>query len=286
MQGIAFPPALTKSRKLRTYPVYAIAKLLMLLACLTPGAVRAQSETLTGSTFSVCDDADEWPPYSYWQRIDGKKSTQLTGYAVDVLKTIFARHGINYQLRLLPWARCLAELKLGTHYQMALNLSYSAERDKDYLLTRPYYSTTNYYYYSRKQHRQGLNIGSVADLKRYTVCGIHGYNYTTYGLAPSEINQRAKDIPQLITMLHLGRCDLFVEKQEILVGFGALGQPYLDDPELGREPIRGMQPTPFHMAISRAAPQAQAMKEILDRELLQMESSGQLKNLWEKAIRP
>lgn len=270
----------------RPHFMYAWGALALLLTGLAPGAVQAQTETFKGSTLSVCDDADEWPPYSYWQRVNGKKTEQLAGYAVEVLKTIFTQNGLHYNLRLLPWARCLAELKLGVNYQMALNLSYSEERDRSYLLTRPYYSTTNYYYYSRKQHPQGLNIAGVADLKRYTVCGIHGYNYTTYGLAPSEINQRAKNIPALITMLHLGRCDLFVEKHEILVGFGAIGEPFLEDPELGRDMIRGMPFTPFHMAVSRAMPQAQAIKEMLDRELLQMESSGQLKNLWEQAIRP
>lgn len=283
MQAIAITTAFAKYFLCARH---ALTTLVILLAGLASGPVQAQIEALKGSTLAVCDDADEWPPYSYWQRINGKKTEQVAGYAVEVLKTIFAHNGLHYNIRLLPWARCLAELKLGTNYQLALNLSYSEERDKSYLLTRPYYSTTNYYYYSRKHHPQGLNISSVADLKRYTVCGIHGYNYTTYGLEPSEINQRAKNIPNLITMLHLGRCDLFVEKHEILMGFGAIGEPYLKDPELGREMIRGMPPTPFHMAVSRALPQAQALKEMLDHELMQMESSGQLKSLWEKAIRP
>lgn len=290
METIAIASATARNRRTFWLPRIffrgMLGTLTILLVALTAGPAQAQTETLRGSTLSVCDDGDEWPPYSYWQRVNGKKTEQITGFAVDVLKTIFSRNGLHYSIRLLPWARCLAELKLGTNYQMALNLSYSEERDKSYLLTRPYYSTTNYYYFSRKHHPQGLSIGGVADLKRYKVCGIHGYNYTTYGLSPSEINQRAKNIPSLILMLHLGRCDLFVEKHEILLGFGAIGEAFLEDPELGRDMIRGMQPTPFHMAVSRALPQSQAIKEMLDRELLQMESSGQLKNLWEKSIGP
>lgn len=41
-------------------------------------------------------------------------------------------------------------------------------------------TTHNYYYYSRRHHLKGLKLNSLADLHRYRVCGIHGYNYLNY----------------------------------------------------------------------------------------------------------
>ncbi len=262
----------------------ATCLLALALALFFIGDVNAQTTPFQGTTVSVCDDGDEWPPYSYWQRENGKKTDKVIGFSVEVIGTIFARNNIRFNIKLLPWARCLAELEQGISQQMALNLSYSIARDQNYLLTRPYYFTTNYYYFSRKFHPEGLQIASVADLKHYSVCGIHGYNYETYGLKPSEIDQRSKNIPSLINMLQLGRCDVFVEKKEILLGFSAIGEPYLDDPDLGRSPVPGMLSTPFHMAVSRAMPQALALKEMLDREIAQMEASGELHTLWKKTI--
>jgi polar amino acid transport system substrate-binding protein len=280
---ILTPPGSRRATR-KTWLNAFFTTLILASALLLMHDVNAQAESFRGTAVSVCDDGDEWPPYSYWQRENGKKSDKVVGFSVDVLNTIFARHNIRYNVKLLPWARCLAELEQGISRQMALKLSYSEARDQNYLLTRPYYSTTNYYYFSRKAHPKGLSISNIADLKHYEVCGIHGYNYETYGLKPSEIDQRSKDTPALLTMLRLGRCDVFVEKQEILLGFSAIGEPYLDDPDLGRNPIPGMSPTAFHMAVSRAMPQALELRETLDREISQIEASGQMRALWKKAI--
>lgn len=245
---------------------------------------RAQS---SGSDFkkltlAICEDQDEWPPYSWLERKNGQKTDKVVGYAMDVIDSIFARHGIQYKISLIPWSRCLAELRQGQQYQMALNLSWSEERANTYLLSRAYYSTTNYYYYSRKKYPNGLPINSVADLKQYPACGILGYNYTTYGFKPGEIDQSAKSFESLIAKLHLGRCALFLEKNEVMAGFGAIGKPYLDDENLGRAPVPGMVPTPFHLGISRAMPQGLALQALLDREIGLMEESGQLQALWKK----
>ena len=256
--------------------------LLAQLACLLLAtSSHAETATLLGKV-AICEDGSEWPPYTYFERRDGKKTERIIGFAVDVIQDIFSRNGLLYSLELIPWARCQAEVKLGKNYQMALNLSYSEERNRNYLLTRPYYQTTNYYFYSRRQYPNGLAIHSVADLKSYAVCGLLGYNYTGYGLKAGEVDQQARDFPAVIAKLHNRRCDLFVEKLEIMTGFLAIGEPFLQDKDLGRAAIPGMEHAPFHMAISPAMPQAMALRKLLDEELLKMESSGKLKALWQK----
>jgi polar amino acid transport system substrate-binding protein len=199
-------------------------------------------------TIAICDDENEWPPYSYYQRIDGVKTSHLVGFAVDVVHYIFSRHDVNYTIDLIPWSRCMAVASLGKEYGMVLNLSYNAERKRRFLLSRPYYATTSYYYYSRRNYPKGLAIHALADLKKYRVCGIQGYNYEGYGMASGEVDQGARSFPALISKVKLGRCSLFVEKNEIMNGYAVIGKNYLADPDIGRAPIPGVKPDFFILA--------------------------------------
>lgn len=234
-------------------------------------------------TVAICDDENEWPPYSYYQRTDGKKTPQLAGFAVDVVHYIFSRHDIRYTIDLIPWTRCMAVASLGKEYAMVLNLSYNAERKRRFLLSRPYYATTSYYYYSRRNYPNGLAIRGLADLKKYRVCGVQGYNYEGYGMAAGEVDQGARSFSALISKVKLGRCSLFVEKNEIMNGYAAIGKDYLADPDIRRAPIPGMQPDLFYLGISRRAPQAGQLRALIDAELQHMEASGKLDELMKKA---
>lgn len=237
----------------------------------------------SGMSVAICDDENEWPPYSYYQRVDGKKTANVVGFAVDVIHEIFNRHGIEYSIDLIPWSRCLAVSTLGKDYAMVFNLSYNAERARSFLLSRPYYATTSYYYYSRRNHPRGLAINSVADLKKYRVCGVQGYNYDGYGLPAGQVDQGARSFTALISKVKLGRCALFLEKDEIMTGYAAIGMNYLADPDIGKAPIPGMKPDLFYFGVSKRYAHAEEVHAVIDEELLHMESNGRLAELWRKA---
>ncbi len=234
---------------------------------------------------SICEDENEWPPYSYFLRVNGSKSQKLVGYAIDVIDEIFTRHQITYRIEMIPWARCLAVAALGKQYQMVLNLSFSAERMRTMLYSRPYYSTTVYYYYSRRHHPDGLAIKGPADLRNYRLCGVRGYNYVGYGIDAGAVDQGAGDFTALIAKTHLGRCDLFLEKNEIMTGYAAIGLDYLADPDVGRVPMPGMKASFFHFGVTRKFPEAEALRALIDQELVKMEDSGRLLEIWARASR-
>lgn len=234
-------------------------------------------------TVAICDDENEWPPYSYFKRVGGKKTDALTGYAVAVTGEIFARHGVSHKIDMIPWARCLAVSAMGKQYAMALNLSYNPEREKAFLFSRPYYATTAYYYYSRRNHPRGLQIGAPADIRKYRVCGVQGYNYDGYGLKPGEVDQGAKDFPALISKVQLGRCALFLEKDEVMTAYAAIGKNYLADPDVGKAPIPNMKPNLFYFGISRNFERAHELRALIDESLLHMDGNGRLSELWRKA---
>jgi polar amino acid transport system substrate-binding protein len=231
----------------------------------------------------ICDDENEWPPASYLVRKDGIKTTSLAGYAIDVLDEIFEKRRVKYSIELIPWPRCMAVATMGEKYQMVVNFSYNADRIAHFYYTRAFYTTTTFYYYSRKSFPDGLPIRAPADLKKFRVCGVQGFNYAGYGFGPRDVDQGTKDFPSLIAKIKLGRCDLFVEKDEIMVGFGKIGKNYLADPELAKAAVPGMKPTRFYFGISRNFARGNELRQLLDDELLMMEESGRLAELWKKA---
>ncbi len=234
-------------------------------------------------SIAICEDENEWPPYSYFQRKQGKPTRQVVGYAVDVIDEIFKRHQIAYHIDMIPWNRCMAVAALGKEYQLVFNLSYNPERLKTFLFSRAYYATTTYYFYSRRNNPTGLAIKAPGDVKKYRICGVRGYNYTGYGLAPGDVDQGSGDFTALVAKLQLGRCALFLEKKEIMAGYAAIGRDYLADPDIASAPVPGVRPSLFYYGVSRNYALAPALMRIIDDELLTMESSGRLHELWAKA---
>ncbi|MDC8760545.1 transporter substrate-binding domain-containing protein [Janthinobacterium sp. hw3] len=253
---------------------------------LAPGmlaALPAQAQTpaaLVGGTIGICDDAAEWPPYIYYRREAGGKTAEVRGNSLDVVAAIFARHGIRHTIRLLPWKRCLQELASGTQYQMLLSASSNPERLAAYHLSLPYYQTHYHYFYSRRTHPNGLDVRRQADLNRYTLGGIYGYAYSLLGEVNKEAMTRTGNYVSLVKMLHLGRIEVFAEDIEVIEGMSRLGAyDFANDPELGHAPLPGVSANAFHMMFTKASPVGAALKELIDRELLLMEKSGQLQKL-------
>lgn len=235
---------------------------------------------LSLKTVEVCDDAAEWPPFTYFDRLpDGKATSRVMGYSVDVLNRILGPIGIQVRVQLLPWVRCLREVDAGTQFQVALNASMSEERKKRFWLTQPYYETTHAYFYSRKAFPTGLHLRSVADLKRYHVCGVHGYNYSAYGLRDDEVDRGALDFTRVIAKLHVKRCEVGLEKLEPVAGLRRLGHDALADPDLGWAEFPGLPKGEFHMMVSRQHPQGEALRDALDQGIKTLRESGQLQEL-------
>ncbi len=65
--------------------------------------------------------------------------------------------------------------------------------------------------------------------------------------------------------------------------FVLIGKDLLSDPDIGKAPIPFVPRGQFHFGVSRQFPQAAALKQLIDDELVQMEASGRLRAIWNKA---
>ncbi|MDT9001639.1 transporter substrate-binding domain-containing protein [Paucibacter sp. APW11] len=228
----------------------------------------------------VCDDANEWPPFSYYERIGGQPGKRLQGFSVELLQTIFQRHQIRHTIELLPWKRCLQEVREGQRFQMLMSATVNAERRRDYLLSEPYYTTLAHYFYLKSRFPQGLQLSSSAELGRYVLGGIRGYAYPRVPAELRERMQRTGSYPALFGMLRLGRVDLLVEGLEPMLGLAKTGVLQLqDDPDLAWAPLPGATPEPFYMLFTAQQPAGTALQALVNDELRQMQHSGELQKL-------
>ncbi|MEH6651773.1 MAG: transporter substrate-binding domain-containing protein [Motiliproteus sp.] len=224
---------------------------------------------------SFCADDAQWPPFSY-RNTDGA----MDGFTVALLKQAFARLPIEVKIEQLPWKRCMAATDSGRNFQVAIDASASPQRQQTYLLSLPYYQLSPYFFYSRKQFPDGIDIKHGHELTDFgTVCGLAGYNYSNFGLDSSEIDQSARDFYAVSEMTHRGRCGLFIGRYEIVAGMVRIGPDLLADPELAYAPIPDAQSEPFHMLISRHSEQPEQLKQLLDNIIQSMEKSGELEQI-------
>ncbi|MCP5160199.1 MAG: transporter substrate-binding domain-containing protein [Hahellaceae bacterium] len=224
------------------------------------------------ASLQVCDDAGEWPPFVYLERMDGQKTSKVAGLSVSLIHQIADPLGIQLNIELLPWKRCLQGVKDGK-YHMLLNATVNDERREEYLISNQHSQTTPYYFYINGKV-VSQKLARRADLGLYRVGGIHGYNYSYYGLEAKDVqSQGIYNYGKLIHRLQAGEFDLFVENYEILAGFSALGENYLETKGLAYAPIPEMSSTGIHMMFTKS-PVGEELKHLVDEGLTRLQNDG------------
>lgn len=250
------------------------------------GLLLAASAAHADDIVLACDDVGEWPPYTYYRRVQGQRTQELTGFTVELVRGIAARRGWTVQFELLPWKRCLEDVRAGTQ-AIALSAIATPERQRDYLMSLPIYETQLMYLWSKQRHPAGFKVVQRADLHSLRVGGIQGYSYGQLDARESASLTRARSYDSLVQMLHLDRLDIVLVSEAVLLGHAALGNaPWLDDAALGRAPVGGRPPSPFHLLFSRQDPRGAQLHQAFDEEIARMTRNGELAKLRQSYVAP
>ncbi len=211
----------------------------------------------------ACGGDNQWPPSSY--RLPG--SSVVQGYSPDVLRAALADR-VGVEVRLMPFARCLAAAEQGRQVQLVMAASYSPERAQRFLFTRSYLQL---------QPVQLTLTAPLAAATRLPWCGLNGFNYRAFGLSPAQVDAGSANYPDLLRKLQAGHCRGFVEYREVWQGLQKLGVAVAaGNPLLVMKPLPDSSPVRVHFMISRQMAGAERLREQLDRALLRLEASGQL----------
>lgn len=241
---------------------------------------------LAGQAIRVCDDANEWPPYAYFERVQGQPSAHVTGFTVELLRRIAARQGWRLQIDMLPWKRCLEAVRSGEAL-LLLNAIRTPERERDYWLSTPIYETRLLYLWSKRQRPEGLTLRTQAELAPLRIGGVQGYSYSQLDLIPESRLVRAPNYRSLLQMLHLGRVDVALVNEGVMLGHAALGNAaFSGDTELGIGALEDRAPSRFYMMATRARPEGQALMGAINQELEAMARQGELAKLREGFLQP
>jgi len=249
---------------------------LLFVILLGLGATSARAATVL-----ACADQAEMPPFVFAERDNGQKTNRMTGASVDLLREIGQRHGWDLHVQLLPWARCVAMVSSGGA-QIAINLNEADAKANGILLSVPYFTIHNVYFYSRRARPQGIVLKHLDELRQFNLCGLGGHHFEAFGIASINVDRGTTlGYEQLITKLHLGRCDLFIDSRETMAGQYLINpklRSLMVDGTLVSQPLPGKPTRDLYFGVT---PNESAIQQQLNMGLEQLAKEKKLDTLLE-----
>lgn len=237
---------------------------------------------LAAPPVQIClGDSNEWPPYTYWQRVDGEVDrNRLTGSASTLVLTALQRQGLTYDVHYMPWTRVqqeLADFAERGRCELTWDASYNAERAAYAHYSAQLYETRLGLFYSAQRFADVPLPALLQNLQPYRVCGVIGYNYQPFGVG--EPIKRFPSVQQNLDMLQRQRCDFFPSEIEPLYGGLALGI-YQGHEQLRHVPLVATKA--FFLLVSKGSPRGESLVREFDRQLEQLQASGEAQQIFQR----
>ncbi|MEH6347459.1 MAG: transporter substrate-binding domain-containing protein [Bermanella sp.] len=256
---------------------FCLATLLVLLSW---------SNSVLSRDLQICNDQAEWPPYTYYVREAGvANKSQLTGATKDLLDSIFKDSGINFSIKLLPWKRCLTEVSDGHTYEVFADASSNQERLNLYHRSHAIYKTTEGLFFSKKRFPNGLKLSSAADINQYKLCGLMGYNYTSFfeSGVKKDVDLGVNHASKALLKLEKGRCHVFLSIIEPVLGAVAINQ-YSLGPDIDHISLPGAKGTIFYLWVSKNSPRAEELLGVINSAIDKLYSNGEADKIFKKYL--
>ncbi len=237
---------------------------------------------------NICDDATEYPPYSFYERVDGAVNKEkITGITIDILDEMTRLSGLQFKVSFLPWKRCLSEVaRFGERgeFEVFINGTFRESRAEKYYLTAPVFFTKSGFWYSRKQFPKGLRISTYSELKKFTICGLLGYNYEIYGFPDNKgVYTKFKTKKAGLKAISGGKVDLFLGSGVSVFGFKALGEDIIPNDVVHGKIIES-KAKPYYMFISKTSPRAYELLTKMNQAIIILQARGTIDNICSKYL--
>lgn len=229
----------------------------------------------------ACGDINEFPPYTYFERHDGKLTEAVAGFNVDYLAGVLGAGKRSVTVDLLPWKRCLLLGSQG-RYDMVLDVSGQAARQRDFYIAESHYSIRPIMMFSEKMPPPPGDTPEV--LAHYSRCEVLGWDYSLYNLRPDQGSvTNPSTLDGALRMLRIGRCQVMVHNLELVLGMRQVGKQELLE-GLTYRYISWLPTYELHIAVTRQKPYALRLVELLNRGRLDMKKSGEMQRLQRKYL--
>lgn len=172
------------------------------LACIST-MLQAASDTLIVGTNA------EFPPFTYIE------NNTIVGFDIDIAKEVALHLGKNIQLKDMPFDALIPSIILGNVDFVAAGMSYTDERAKRVLFTKPYLTEDPLIILTTKNQDTHLD-----DLKGKTVVVIEGFTADLFMSSKDGINLiRLPTQADGFLALKSGRADAFVTARSTVNAF-------------------------------------------------------------------
>jgi polar amino acid transport system substrate-binding protein len=242
--------------------------LLVTLICFSTFTLSQEANAELQSV-RFCAGIHEWPPYYYFERMEGNSTKNIKGLDIQLFDEIFKKNGISYTVTLLSWTKCLAEVIQGTKFDAVFGGGLNEHRRSSYLTTKGYYSVVPSYFYKKNSFPSGLNIKSSTDFKKFGhLCGVKGFNYVNFGVSNDDIDMGSDNYERLILKTLFGRCQISFARYQILEGWSQLLQmSFIENDELIFAPVPAVAKETFHLMISKNYKYRHELKKLFESEI-------------------
>jgi len=261
-------------------PIFILSIFLSIILNLSKAYAEKFDINNIPKNLKFCDDEETWPPFILYS-IPENGEKKLRGYSIDVAESFFQKNNIRFDIEMLPWKRCL-ELTMQGKYDLILNAMLTEKRQKDYFASDVFYSLTPIYFWSSK--KDFSNIKSPNDLENYKICGIFGYDYSSFKVDLKKIDQGSKNIDSLKLKLISGRCDIAIGHKETLseqVNTNIVS--ILKNPLIKYNVIPGLDKINFAILVTKNKPYSKDLLNYINVELKdfkKLEIHQKLKEFW------
>ncbi len=222
----------------------------------------------------ICNDG-EWPPYGYK---DPNNEEKCIGVSVDIISEILSRKGLEFEVKIVPWKRCLKYVEHGK-YHIVTDASRNPEREEKFLISDPIYFLRHGFFYEKSKF-DDLVIKTTQDVNKFTIGGVLGYNFGVYKFDTSKIDKGAIDSKVLLTKLRAGRHDFAIGYVEIFEAYAKMGS--IDLSGLGWIEIPETTPLVFHMMFTRNE-KGKKILGIVNEGLKQLKNDGTFDKILKKS---
>lgn len=231
---------------------------------------------LAADTTAIRLSTLEWPPYSGATLPDG-------GYATAVVRAAYAAEGRTVDIRFYPWARALSLAQNG-RVDGVYPEYYDPQQRPSLLLSAAFPGgpagllKLSHRAISLNTPPGGTPSDELSQLAGLKIGLVRGYlNHPRLDAEPGLLRDYARDDLQNLSKLLAGRVDLIFIDLKVAE---ALIQQHFPGQRQSFEALQPplLQPT-LHLAVSRAAPDAEATLQAFNRGLQKITLSGELQRL-------
>jgi polar amino acid transport system substrate-binding protein len=165
----------------------------------------------------ACGSDSEQPPFSFFERKDSTKTTQVRGLTIDILKSLESKLGQKVNVELLPWKRCLAGLTDGK-FDLLIDDRPVQTNANTLLYSKEYFQLHPIYAFALAAKGADFDVSRPGVLAQQKVCGFPGKQYDAFGIKASQVEYGSSSYKYTFEKLKIGNCDLIVEYREVIAG--------------------------------------------------------------------